>query len=400
MVTLTRGIDMYRIGPFPRPQFFEGPRPQLLAFRGPSSRVRGAISPSNRPRGQQGAARSRRFGAARHDSPQSIRTTRALPPPPVSAGHRAARHREVEPNNRTSRHATTRPRATTRSVPVPGRRTTATAATSATHASRSHVEPSGATIEDHRPEVPPRSLPNSSRPRQDVHRTTRRAEPPRRHDRRESSSSHASGEPNRGPGSRRQSTLKALRQRTHGEHAQRQRIQRPDLNEGNQHNESAARHPRDEPLQERTSTRTFVHSADDGNRGVRPAGHTPRSLHDRQHSGGFRSGRSGRAAGPELARTSRHSRIAAGKSRSARAASASVVRDSGDRCSAQARSPQARASARSPRSRAARACRRWRAAARSIASTWPRSVRQRWQEGPLACRAPQVGQRSTSPISR
>ncbi len=109
-----------------------------------------------------------------------------------------------------------------------------------------------------------------------------------------------------------------------GEHAQRQRIQRPDLNEGNQHNESAARHSRDEPLQERTSTRTFVHSADDGKRGVRPAGHTPRFFHDRQHSGGFRSGR---AAGPaEPARTSRHSRIAAGKSRSARAASASVVR--------------------------------------------------------------------------
>ena len=64
VVTLTRGIDMYLIGPFPRPQFSEGRGPSYWPFRGPSSRLRGAISPSNRSSDAgRAAARSQRFPA-------------------------------------------------------------------------------------------------------------------------------------------------------------------------------------------------------------------------------------------------------------------------------------------------------------------------------------------------
>ena len=100
VVTLTRDIAMYLIGPFLRPQFFRGPRPQFWPFRGPSSRVRGAISPRTGPRtpAEHRAEPTRR--AARHDSRQSIGTTRARPSTPGSARRRAARHREAEHANR------------------------------------------------------------------------------------------------------------------------------------------------------------------------------------------------------------------------------------------------------------------------------------------------------------
>ena len=100
VVTLTRGIDMYLIEPFPRPQFSRGPWPQLLPLRGPSSRLRCAISPSNRARAPAERRPDRMLRAARHDSRQSIRTTRARPPTPGSARRRAAWHRGAERANR------------------------------------------------------------------------------------------------------------------------------------------------------------------------------------------------------------------------------------------------------------------------------------------------------------
>ncbi len=62
MVTLTRGIDMYLIGPFPRPQFFGGSRPQILAVPRPQFSIEGCYLPLEPTLGgQQSAARSQRF---------------------------------------------------------------------------------------------------------------------------------------------------------------------------------------------------------------------------------------------------------------------------------------------------------------------------------------------------
>ena len=122
---------------------------------------------------------------------------------------------------------------------------------------------------------------------------------------------------------------------------------------------------------------------------------------------GGEAGAPGPSRPPPARRISCRSRRAVRKSRSARATSARTMREPVERWSAQARSAQARACGPRPRSSAASARRRSRSAARSTASTRPRSVRQRWQTGAVPRRlAPHVGQRATpvvppvSPVSR
>ena len=107
---MTRDIDMYLIGPFPRPQFSRGPWPQLLPLRGPSSRLRCAISPLEPVLGHPpNAAQSQRV--ERHATTPGSRsgTTRAPPSTPGSTRRRAARHREAERPVWGSRRAPNRP---------------------------------------------------------------------------------------------------------------------------------------------------------------------------------------------------------------------------------------------------------------------------------------------------
>ena len=272
VVTLTRDIAMYRIGPFPRPQFSKGPWPQLLPLRGPSSRVRGAISFSNRPRGQQGAARSRRFE-------RNATTRRSRSEQPERYHHHRYPHNVerlgIEKSNRTTGHPVTqrpdraqrpdqfrfrddgpprlprlpRPAQPTHRVPMSNRAappsrppTTRTAAVTAeqqsTSARRTPNDPSGRAAEPPRP-AGQQQLPciggtePRNRDRDDVDDEERRFASGLT-----GNTHNANAHPATGPQRGETSTTR-----------------------------SAARHPRDEPLQERTSSRTFVHSADDGNRG-------------------------------------------------------------------------------------------------------------------------------------
>ncbi len=73
----------------------------VIASPRPQFSTEGCYLPLDRSFGrQQNAARTRCFERQRHDSRQSIRTTRARPPTPGSARRRAARHREAEHANR------------------------------------------------------------------------------------------------------------------------------------------------------------------------------------------------------------------------------------------------------------------------------------------------------------
>ena len=146
VVTLTRCIDMYLIGPFPRPQFFGGPRPQLLAVPRPQFSLRDASPPRTGPRTPAERCAEPTHRATRHHSRQSIGTTRAPPSTPGSTRRRAARHGEAErptgrpaaqrpePTRRPGRSRTTRSR--------PPRRPRATRA----DASHPHDAPNGETI--------------------------------------------------------------------------------------------------------------------------------------------------------------------------------------------------------------------------------------------------------------
>ncbi len=172
MVTLTRGIAMYLIGPFPRPQFSRGPWPQVLPLRGPSSSSRGAISPSNPSSGTAERRAEPTHRAARHDSRQSIETTRAPLSTRKSTRHRPTRNQETEQPTRSPAAHRTEPVARPGRLPTrrngPPRWPRATRA----DASRPHDTPSGAGHRQPHPNAGTRSVPKSAQPRHDVHRTT------------------------------------------------------------------------------------------------------------------------------------------------------------------------------------------------------------------------------------
>ena len=75
MVTWTRCIDMYLIGPFPRPQLLAVPRPQLLAVPRPQFSFEGCYLPLEPPLGQQrSTTQSQRF--ERHATTRRSRSER------------------------------------------------------------------------------------------------------------------------------------------------------------------------------------------------------------------------------------------------------------------------------------------------------------------------------------
>ena len=202
MVTLTRCIDMYLIGPFSRPQFSEGRGPSYWPFRGPSSRLRGAISSSNRSSDDSGAPPG---AIASSDTPrlaavepneQSATTTAGIR---TTSSGPALRSRACQPASRCAR---TRPRATTDAVQEPrltGRdrrdehdpRIAFPARTDRRH------------HRDHQPDGAQTQRRGHSRAAVNIEKRRRPAEPPRRSDHgRRTAPPHASEEP-RGTGSRR-----------------------------------------------------------------------------------------------------------------------------------------------------------------------------------------------------
>ena len=128
VVTLTRCIDMYLIGSFPRPQFFRGPRLQLLAVPRPQFSIEVCYLPleprpgaSRAPPGPDASSGTPRFPAVDPNDQSATTNTRIR----TTSSSLASRCRTRQP---ASRRAPTRPRATTRPVPDPGRRTASTAA--------------------------------------------------------------------------------------------------------------------------------------------------------------------------------------------------------------------------------------------------------------------------------
>ncbi len=247
VVTLTPGIDMYLIRPFPRPQFSRGPWPQLLPLRGPSSRSRGAISPSNPPLGQQrstaGSQRFERYATTRRSRTERPETQRS---PPGSARRRAARHQEGKRANRHpaahGREPAQRPDLSRTRDDGPPRRPRGARA----HAPRSHGARNGATIETTNQTQGPRSRPKSSQPRQDVPPDGCGAELPRRYD--HGGRTAAPRHPTKEAGARiattpRMTTSAFIDDPTGTTHSPHD-IQRPHLFDGNEHHESSARRAR------------------------------------------------------------------------------------------------------------------------------------------------------------
>ncbi len=170
VATLTRGIDMYLIGPFPRPQFFGGPRPQLLAVPRPQFSSEGCYLPANRssdtggaPRRANASSSTTRLPAVdRNDESAAINTgvhTTSSSPASRSrtANRRPAAHRP-DPAQRPGRSRTRH------NGPLDG---------------RDEPEPTHRVPRTHRAARPsraphrrrPGSLPKSTQPRHDIHRT-------------------------------------------------------------------------------------------------------------------------------------------------------------------------------------------------------------------------------------
>ena len=196
---------------------------------------------------------------------QSIRTTRARPPTPESARRRATRHREAEHANRRPaahrRNPAQRPdRSPTRNNEPPRRPRGARA-----DASRSHDARSDASIET----TNQAQRRGHSRTGVNLEKRHRGTEPPTRsdHGRRTAPPTHPRNQAGDQDRDDAEDDEDGLHQRstgtTHSPNASSDRTS----TRGSQHHEGGARRAHEEPLQERTSSGTFVHSADDENRG-------------------------------------------------------------------------------------------------------------------------------------
>ena len=268
MVTLTRCIDMYLIGPFPRPQFFGGPRPQLLAVPRPQFSIEGCHLPFAPPRRPAEHYPDTTLRAARHDSRQSIRT------PERDHQHRNPHDIEQpgieKPNtptgvpprtDKTPHNDPTTPGPRDDGLPRRPRRARA-------RASRSDDARSGATIEStsqtqsrgHSRRAVNVGKTYTGRPSGQAAETRRLATEQRL-------PRNRGTEPKtRIPTTPRTTTKNFIddpTRTTHGRTESNGRISTTGTS-----TTKAARKAHEEPLQDRTSSETFVHSADDGNRRV------------------------------------------------------------------------------------------------------------------------------------
>ena len=241
MVTLTRGIDMYLIGPFPRPQFFGGPRPQLLAVPRPQFSIEGCHLPFAPPGGQQSTTRTRRF--ERHATTPGSRSERQSATTntgiPTTSSSPASRSRTRQP---ASRRAPTRPRTTTRPLPDPG--TTDCLDGREEHEPGHRAPMTHGAARPSRAPARPRAAVTPEEQSTSARRTPdgRPAKLPRHVDWRQNSASHAIGEPSRRPGSPddAEDDDEELHRRSDTHHTRPNGIQRTHFNDRHEHHESSA----------------------------------------------------------------------------------------------------------------------------------------------------------------